>query len=238
MGKILVAVTAFLLYSCAEEQKPHDYEVKYYGALKTLMMEGNLAATTSLAEYEDIENFYALGAMEDLKGEIQIFNSKALNSVVKNDTLQIDKTYTAKAALLVLARVPLWMSIPIPDSIKSHASLEKFISQTAVRNKLDVDKPFPFLLEGKVSTLKWHVLNWKDGDTIHSPQKHKESGLQGLLKKEKVEVLGFYSNSHHRIFTHHTSNVHMHFRDREDSLAGHVDELIPGEMVLKLPEAP
>lgn len=237
MSKIFVAATVILLFSCTEKPAAHDYEVQYYGALKTLMMEGDLTGTTTLVEYEYIENLYALGASENLKGEIQVFNSKVHNTFNNNDTLQFDNTYTGKAALLVFAQVPNWKSINIPDSIKSPASLEGFIAQAAEKNEQNIEKPFPFLLEGEVSSLKWHVIDWKEGDSIHSPQKHKEAGLQGILKNEKVEILGFYSTSHHRIFTHHSSNVHMHFKDDRDSLAGHVDELIPRKMVLRLPEA-
>jgi acetolactate decarboxylase len=237
MNKLLMGAMAIFLFSCKEKQVDHQYEVQYHGALKTLMMEGDLTGTTSLVEYENIPNLYALGAVEDLKGEIQIFNSKVYNTYVQNDSLQFDSTYTVNAALLVFAQVPSWRSINIPDTIKSSASLEQFIAMAADENEQDIEEPFPFLLEGEVNSLRWHVIDWKEGDSIHSPQKHKESGLQGTIKNQKVEVLGFYSNSHHRIFTHHSSNVHMHFRTKDDSLAGHIDELLPGEMVLKLPEA-
>lgn len=237
MNKLLLGAMAISLFSCEEKQVDHQYEVQHHGALKTLMMEGDLMATKSLVEYENIPNSYALGAAEDLKGEIQIFNSKVYNTFIQNGSLQFDSTYTVNAALLVYAQVPSWRPINIPDTIKSSASLEQFIARAAEENEQDIEEPFPFLLEGEVNSLKWHVIDWKEGDSIHSPQKHKESGLQGTIQNQKVEVLGFYSNSHHRIFTHHSSNVHMHFRKVDDSLAGHIDELLPGEMVLKLPEA-
>src|SRR5690554_4292239 len=114
MNKLLpVAMTIFLL-SCEKKQKEHHYEVQYHGALKTLMMEGDLTATTSMVEYEQIEDIYALGARENLKGEIQVFNGRALNSHVKNDSLHIDTTYTGNAALLIFAQVPSWTQIKIP----------------------------------------------------------------------------------------------------------------------------
>lgn len=237
MNRIILAAATLVLFSCQEKPANHNYEVQYYGALKNLMMEGDLKATANLPEYEAIEGLYALGAMEGLKGEIQIFNSEVFNAIISNDRVQIDTSYNSKAALLVFAQVPEWKSVNIPDTIRSSASLEKFIVQAAEDNEQDIEKPFPFLLEGEVSSLKWHVIDWKEGDSIHSPQKHKESGLQGTLKDEKVEVLGFYSNSHHRIFTHHSSNVHMHFKNVDGTLAGHIDDLLPGKMILRLPEA-
>jgi acetolactate decarboxylase len=58
------------------------------------------------------------------------------------------------------------------------------------------------------------------------------------MENTEVEMLGFYSDSHKAIFTHHTSNVHIHMRTVDDKLAGHVDDLILGDgMILKLPAA-
>ncbi|MCM4159059.1 decarboxylase [Antarcticibacterium flavum] len=238
MHKSFLLVAALSLISCEEESTPHKYEVQYYGAMKNMMMEGDLTATATLTEFEAVENLYALGAMEDLKGEIQIFNSKAMNSIVQNDSVKIDTSYDYKSALFVFAQVPSWKRVNIPDTVTTAQSLENFIARAAGENEQDMEEPFPFLLEGEVSSLEWHVIDWKEGDSIHTPQKHRESGLQGTLSEEQVAVVGFYSRSHHRIFTHHSSNVHMHFKNEDESLAGHIDELSPKKMTLLLPGAP
>ena len=82
----------------------------------------------------------------------------------------------------------------------------------------------------------WHVINWKDGDTEHSHEKHINSGLNGTIENRQVEMLGFYSDSHHAIFTHHTTNMHIHVKTVDTKIAGHVDGLTLGKgMVLKLP---
>ena len=85
--------------------------------------------------------------------------------------------------------------------------------------------------------MDWHVINWKDGDTEHSHEKHITSGLNGTIKNQEATLLGFYSNSHHAIFTHHTTNMHIHMKLNNSEIAGHVDELILGQnMILKLPK--
>jgi len=54
---------------------------------------------------------------------------------------------------------------------------------------------------------------------------------------EEVVILGFYSSQHKAIFTHHSSNSHMHFRTKDQSLAGHVDALkINDSITLNLPK--
>jgi len=51
-----------------------------------------------------------------------------------------------------------------------------------------------------------------------------------------VDILGFYSTHHHAVFTHHSTNMHLHVKTRGHVLAGHLDDLTLGEgMVLQLP---
>ena len=52
-----------------------------------------------------------------------------------------------------------------------------------------------------------------------------------------MDLLGFYSDSHHAIFTHHTTNMHIHMKLKDEKIAGHVDDLKLGlNMILKLPK--
>ena len=99
-----------------------------------------------------------------------------------------------------------------------------------------MEEPFPFLIEGTPESFDWHVINWPEGDTEHSHEKHIKSGLNGSIESTPVEMLGFYSNAHHAIFTHHTTNMHIHVKTTDNSLAGHVDGLTLGTgMILKIP---
>ena len=41
-------------------------------------------------------------------------------------------------------------------------------------------KPFPFLIEGNASSLNWHVIDWKKGDTEHTHEKHQKNISQHL----------------------------------------------------------
>ncbi|WP_282161040.1 acetolactate decarboxylase [Ulvibacterium marinum] len=229
---IIVSVLLFLI-GCKPNNQNTD--VKYSGALRT-MMSGDIKATASLDSLSKKQHLYALGAFENLKGEIQIFDGKALNAVVEAEELVFDTTFDKKAALLVYAEVSDWSSVDIPDDINSSAKLEKFIEEQANKNGIDTEKPIPFLIEGNAQSLSWHVINWKDGDTEHTHQKHQESGLNGIEKNKEVEIIGFFSKSHKAVFTHHTTFLHMHFKTDDNKIAGHIDDLeIGNEMLLKLP---
>jgi len=232
-----ILVLAILILSCKSESKQIDqFTVQYKGALKNMMHKGDISAKVDLKEFENTEHFFALGAIENLKGEIQIFDSKSFNTTAIDNTLNFDNSFDKKATLLVYAQVEKWNSIAIPDNISTYQELEKHIAQVAKENHINIEEPFPFLLEGLFKSFDWHVINWKDGDTIHSHQKHINSGLNGTINNKQVDMLGFYSDSHHAIFTHHTTNMHIHVKSTDNTLAGHVDGLILGKgMTLKLP---
>ena len=229
---ILVATFVIAINAMVSCKEKSNGKVVYSGALKT-MMSGNLEATISLDTLSRKTNLYALGAMENLKGELQIFDGNPFNSSVGAAGVEIDSSYIKKASLLVYAHVDEWMSLAIPEDIETIIMLESFIYESAVASGISVEEPFPFLIEGTVRSLNWHIINWPKGDMVHTHQKHKESGINGTLNDENVSIVGFYSTKHKAIFTHHTTNMHMHFRT--ENLAGHIDgmELKKG-MKLKL----
>jgi len=234
---IFILTTVVALPAQAFSQNSSNFKVEYFGALKNMMHKGDISAKASLNDFSNTNHLYALGAIENLKGEIQIFDSKPSNTMVKDGALAFDDSFNKNATLLVYASVSKWRTIHIPDKIVTYEELEEHIEQVAKEAGIDTDEPFPFLLEGTVKSFDWHVINWKDGDMEHSHEKHINSGLHGTISDRQVEMLGFYSNAHHAIFTHHTTNMHIHVRTADGKLAGHVDGLTIGnDLVLKLPE--
>ena len=231
---LLLLLSCFLVTSCKKESSGNVF---YSGALRT-MMSGNLEATASLDSLSKKSHLYALGAFENLKGEIQIFDGKAINSTVQTNELVFDKTFDKKAALLVYAEVANWQDVKIPNQINSLTQLEEFIEEQSKQIGLNTEKPLPYLIEGNAKSLNWHIIDWKDGNTEHTHQKHKESGLNGIEENIEIEIIGFFSKSHKAVFTHHSTFLHMHFKTKDEKLAGHVDELTLGnQMILRLPKS-
>jgi alpha-acetolactate decarboxylase len=233
---IITATIIVLLFSSCQntEKKAIVTEVNYSGALRTIMS-GNIQAVLSLDSLSNKKHLYALGAVENLKGEIQIIDSKPSNSFVVDSTLTIMDSYKLKAALLVYAEVDEWESFQI-ENITTKSDLEEKVFETAKSQGVNIEKPFPFLLEGTAALLDWHVINWKEDDTIHNHKKHTESGLNGTLRNTEVEIIGFYSTKHKAVFTHHTTNMHMHFKTDDNSVAGHIDDIRISSLTLSLPK--
>lgn len=224
------------MISCAD-QPTIESAVKHQGALRN-MMSGNLEATLSLDSLQQLPHLYALGALEDLKGEIQVFDGISyVSKSGPNNRVKLESHFNHKAALLVYAQIPEWNNGMPLNPFSNNAELEKQIKEAALQNGLDVDQAFPFLLKGKSISLNWHVINWPEGDNVHNHKKHQETGSNGILKNENVEIIGFYSETHQAIYTHHTTFLHMHFKtDKELPIAGHIDQLIGVDMKLYLPK--
>ncbi|MBT3571193.1 MAG: decarboxylase, partial [Flavobacteriales bacterium] len=181
----------------------------------------------------------ALGAVENLKGEVLILDGIPSVSYVKgNDsskTMMLDDSFEKNACLLVLASVEEWESINIPNTVVTYEEFEGYVAETAAEKGIDIEKPFPFMIEGLAKSFDWHIIDWPENDTEHSHEKHIYSGLYGTLENQTVEMLGFYSNKHHAIFTHHSTNMHVHVKS--DKATGHADNFTLGEnMILKLPK--
>ncbi len=238
MKYFLICLIAISLFSCqSPKEESHRFKVEYIGALKNMMQKADISGKVELSKFKEVKNFYALGALEDLKGEIQIFNSVPAISYVSKNSLRRDKTFNKRATLLVYASVEKWKNFKIPAEVITYEQFEKFVKKAASENGINTEEPFPFLLEGVIQKFDWHVINWRDGDTIHTHKKHKTKGMYGTIKNKEVEMLGFYSKKHKAIFTHHTRNSHIHVKMRENGVAGHVDDLLLDiGMTLKLPD--
>lgn len=231
-----VILLAIAFMSC-NEKKTINSTVQHRGALMNLMS-GNLEATASLDSLETLPHLYALGALENLDGEIQIFDSESYVSKTDiNNSVKLENNFNHKASLLVYAQVSEWSDGIELDTFNDNSNLEKQIKRLAIQQGINVNRPFPFLLKGTGSTLNWHVIQWPEGDMDHTHKKHRESGAHGVLENKEVEIIGFYSEKHKAVFTHHTTFLHMHFKtENKESIAGHVDGISGEDLKLYLPQ--
>ena len=233
---IIYFLAVFLIACNPNAETSTSVNVEYKGALKNLMHKGDLSSKANLQDFENTKHLFALGALENLKGEILVFDGKPFISSAINDSVVISNSFKYNAALLVYTSIADWVELDIPASITNYKELEAYLPTVAKANGINVTEPFPFLIKGNAAAFDWHVINWPEGDTEHSHQKHITSGPNGTETNQQVELLGFYSDSHHAIFTHHATNMHLHVKTADNLLAGHLDDLTLGlEMKLYLP---
>jgi acetolactate decarboxylase len=228
----LIPLILIFLFACTgPTENEQSVVVHHHGTLRDIMKKGDLSPKVDLRELEK-EGLYALGAVNGLQGEILILDGKAYIASVEEGKLRIDRTYDHEASLLVRSHVKDWESFDIPEGM----STQKLAARIGEKAQgMGLEAPFPFRIEGRASSFTWHVIDWEEGDTVHTHKKHKHSGLRGREMDRKVEVLGFYS-AESGIFTHHKSPMHMHVCTKNEELAGHLERIRVGKgMRLLLP---
>ncbi len=224
---IIVLVLGLSIMACDSEKL--DIQVNVQGRLMDIMHNGARDGIVHIADLLG-DNVYGLGPLEGLNGEYIIIDGKPiLTRSVDSKTANIVKDYsTEKALLAVTATVQDWKSVEISNH-SSIASLETEIQEIAKQSNIDTEKPFPFMIKGNLGKVNWHIIRPSKPGGSH------DEHLAGAWKEEvdsiDAQILGFYSNKHHRIFTHHDSNVHMHVVITESGLSGHIDALEIGEKV-------
>jgi len=219
------------MFSCS-----NDFNVQHFGELKKIMKQNDLSAHINFLDYKNNNHIYSLGALKNLEGEFIVLDGEPYIIEVENENVVIKSDFDFKASLAVLVEVKKWKEIPIPQNIRTKSDFENFLYKQAKIEGISIEKPFPFLVEGLISSISWHVVNWNIEDEEHSHEKHVKSGPNGTNINESVTLLGFYSDQHHGVFTHHSTNIHLHFIRNDKKLGGHVDDFVLGvSMILKLP---
>ena len=200
-------------------------EVKFAGA-QLKVRQGDFSAAVLLDTLPK-NHLFAIGPEEGLRSEIFVWDGRIFRAGVLRETGKpyVEKDIkNMKAVFLVWANIPAWDTLVIGKHISSLKDLEEVIGKEAHQHGTDTAGAFPFLLFGKLQKGKGHIMD-KD-PAIKAPT----SGTAEDAKKyfpvdgEKVQMVGFYSHHHQRIFTHHDSYIHIHYRTYSKFHAGHLDE--------------
>ena len=88
------------------------------------------------------------------------------------------------------------------------------------------------MVRGSFPHLQYHVINFDAN--LGTISNHREGAYEGQLRGEQVTILGFYSRQHEGLFTHHGSYTHMHVRNQQGTVMGHLDEIELGSSTFTL----
>jgi len=220
-----------------EEQGP-GYRLRFIGAQRETIMNGKLAAAIDLRTLANAPHLYAIGPLEQLRGEVTIVDSRpSLARVNTAGAVAVSENYDAGVPFLVWAEVGAWHDLPIPPDVRSFADLEAFVPRAAQSAGLDPQKPLPFMLRGHQKHIEFHVLN-RIGDPPHNMEQHKK--IQATFELENVDaaIVGFHSTRHRGVFTPMDSAIHIHFQTPDNRTSGHIQKLQLGTgLMLSLPRS-
>jgi acetolactate decarboxylase len=210
-------------------------EVKVVGALRNIMMDSDLSAHLNL-DTLDKTRLYGLGPIAGLKGELMIIDGKVYSTAKDGDALSSQENKVSLASMLVYSTVHHWKAITLTTPVNDYKGLEELVKQMAEKNGYDVEKPFAFRVKATAQKATYHVIDWKE-KVEHTSDNHKQFAFTGTFTEKPVELLGFYSKHHKGVFTHHTTNMHIHVFERSSGTVGHLDEVqVDGALTLYLPE--
>ncbi|MCL6259149.1 acetolactate decarboxylase [Aquiflexum sp. TKW24L] len=224
---LLLSLTIFPLLSQAQS-------IQLIGSTAQIMKEKNLSANIDLDTITDRKFLYAIGAMENLQGEIIVFNGKALYAGLDKDRQPYwEQTYDKKAIFLVRSNVAAWQKTIFTEPISDRHELTKIILREAGKAGLDTVGGFPFRIKAKVDHIEAHIAFLRP-ETVadFSPMAKKQDDYPLELNNQNVWIIGFAATTAGGRFAmpamgnNPPSQLHMHYirNDREE--AGHIEDLI------------
>ena len=197
--------------------------VRWIGAQRDVLG-GDLRGHSELEALSTASHLYALGPLEELRGEVSILDSAPSIARIEQGRVVTTARWSVRACFLVWAEVPEW-SERTPDPVPADLDgIERAAVTLAGEAGLDPSRPLPFRIRGTAVEATFHVLDKRD-DLPHNPERHEEAKVRRILKHTPVELIGFYSQQHHGIFTPKESNVHVHLRTEDSQISGHLETI-------------
>jgi len=241
----LVAVT---LVALACSAPAWDGSVELAGSFEEVLFAGESDGRVPLAGIAEAEDdataiaageLVAVGALEDLTGEVTIVDGDVWLSRVRDGALSTERGrgIGGKASMLVSANVHEWSEHTVPVDIAA-ADLESYVRLAATDAGLDTDRPFPFRIDGELLALDAHVIAGEFPTGVaddelssgHAPMLVAEQELRG-------RIVGFYAVGREGELTQPGSRLHAHvLTDGEAALTAHIESVgVKAGSVLRLP---
>ncbi len=217
-----------------------SFDITAYGNFKKMKHTGDASGKVVLSSFSHLKGIYGVGALANLRGEILIWNGKVLVTPGESETGSTrPDTSGDQATLLVTARVKEWVEVQIPHDM-TQREFERFVIDSAKLTRMNINRPFPFILSGEVTDYTWHVITGlakhHDGGAQHQQGHANNRSFSGL--KTTGRLIGFYSAEKlEGVISHPGERFHVHYADDDFRTSGHLDSFgIGGESVLLLPK--
>lgn len=226
------------------KSKAAPFELVQYGSMHETIGMQQHHARVKLSELVAVPHFYGVGALEKLEGEVTIIDSHPyVSSVTQARTPKsvYEKSSDTQATLLVGSIVREWTSIDFPKPL-SGESMENWIQSQAERVGIDIASPFPFMIEGELSDLRFHIIN--GACPVHAKRHNKpippeRSPFEIELESADGQVVGVFARNAAGKLTHPGTSVHAHIvyeSKAGETVTGHLEHFVAkAGAKLKLP---
>jgi alpha-acetolactate decarboxylase len=245
MGGIVGVLLVFVgEMSAAERESPGaDRDFVQIGTMHQVIGQQDHGPRAAAAEICQRPDFYGVGALAGLTGELTFLKSKAFATrVTPGGGLSAVSESEANATLLIGQSVTQWKEVALREAIGSDdvdATLRKLIQ----KNKGETRGPLVFLIEGTFSDVVLHVIN--GACPVHARRSGVELAEEQKpykLQPTRIEgtMVGVFALNAAGRMTHPGTVQHAHlvFRDPDsgERITGHVEHYGIGKSAtLKLP---
>ena len=234
---LVMFLSVALLGGCAS--RSWNGKVRMWGTLRGVLHDGDTTSKVRLSEATNPHSV-GIGAPEGLDGEIVVLDGETWVAEAGEHDEAVTRHPAppdTKATFLAMATVPRWVELRT-DGRLSLDGLAKEVRAAAERNGLDTKAAFPFVVEGRFSTIKLHILNGRcpfaqpraTDYAAHEPVRVQADDARGVL-------VGFYYDGKPGVLTHAGKTLHVHaiLKDGQHTM-GHVEAVsVEAGAVIRVP---
>lgn len=228
---LFIAFTTFIAVGCS-----HQHSVKKYGSVDEVMTNGQTKGRIALMDVSATPGAVGVGALAGLEGEVTFVDGEVWVARSSGNKIKVSgpESHPDDAAtLLAVAYVDMWVTVPLGGS--SESSIPDRIRASAAEAGVDTNKPFVFVIEGKVKELDAHVIAGScpmANPDVESPARF------SINRSANARLVGVYAEGSEGDLTHPGELTHMHviMNRSGQMITGHVDHVIVGEdAILRVP---
>ena len=224
-----------------QESQPR---LEAYGSMHETIGQQQHQGRIGLADLLENPDLCGVGALERLRGEISIVDGTLVVTAVDSDgKLKSfnDQARSLQATLFVGGSVKKWQVVPLGEAVGPN-DFDKLIGEQATALGIDPSRPFLFLIEGKFTVVRLHVIN--GACPLHARLRNKpiEEGQKPFEREfERVsgKLVGVFARDAVGKLTHPATSVHAHlvFEDQDGQvLTGHLERVgVARDATLRLP---
>lgn len=196
-------------------------QVMHQGAMSEMRNSG-FAPTLSLDSLQRYEALVALGPFGKMQGEVTVVDGKAFISSAHADGFSTSYDLLGESPFLVYANVNEWVEVSLEGAVKSMQELEEAIKGKALAEGIDLELPFFFKIEGVFDQMTTHIVTPRSPEVEGYVQDQNQKNFDH--SKESGQLIGVFSKEGRRIYTHHDSDIHVHFLSKNGDYTGHLDQ--------------
>lgn len=208
--------------------------VETFGTIAQLVRDHDASAKVDLGTVTRLPHAYALGSLEDLRGEITIVDGDvwlAYPPARPGAAVRVQKATgeSASAAFLVATHADEradWTAVELPDGIASREAAVR-LAKLARERGLD-GRPVPFRLDGVFTSLTLAIV---DGRLVPpgpgTEESMKKANVIETHARARGTLVGFCSFAPGAsTFTHPGTPCHVHAVLPEDRATGHAQDFV------------